>query len=76
MTRLAAAIDHPHELHPFDLAKAGDVAVADVPSCTDKTYTNFFLGHATPPSCPSAYGSSRAPSAAPYNLVAHPRIGG
>src|SRR5262245_53568747 len=46
MTRLAAAIDHPKELHPFDLAKARDVAVADVPTCTDKTYTNFFLSHA------------------------------
>src|SRR5215813_14639062 len=63
MTRLAAAIDHPKELHPFNLAKARDVAVADVPTCTDKTDANFFLSHATPPSPSSACGSSRAPRA-------------
>ena len=50
MTRLEAAIGHPKKLYPFDLAKARDVAVADVPTCTDKTYANFFLSHAIPPS--------------------------
>src|SRR5215475_4027109 len=59
MTRLAAAIDHPHELYPFDFAKARDVAVADVPTCHDKTDANFFLSHAKPPSHTSAHGSSR-----------------
>src|SRR5215468_9387162 len=76
MTRLAAAIDHPHELHPFDLAKARDVAVADIPTCTDKTDANCFLSHAKPPSRSSAYGgSSRAPRAASYDLLTRPRIG-
>src|SRR5215475_5412524 len=69
MTRLAAAIDNPKELHPFDLAKARDMAVAYVPTCADKTYANFFLSHAKPPSRTSAYGSSRVPSAAPCDLV-------
>ena len=49
MTRLEAAIGHRKELYPFDLAKARDVAVADVPPCTDQTYANFFLSHAKPP---------------------------
>src|SRR5262245_4025940 len=62
MTRLAAAIDHPKELHPFDLAKARDVAVADVPPCPDKTDANFFLSHAKPPSRTSATASRTRPA--------------
>src|SRR5262245_43804903 len=74
MTRLAAAIDHPKELHPFDLAKARDVTVADVPTCPDKTDANFFLSHAKPPSRTSAT-ASRAPSAALCDLVTRPKAG-
>ena len=75
MTRLEAAIDHPNELHPFDLAKARDVAVAYVPTCPDKTYANFCLSDAKPPLRTSAYGSSRAPSVAPCDLVTRPKMG-
>src|SRR5215510_6879580 len=75
MTRLAAAINHPHKLHPFDLAKARDVTVADVPTCTDKTYANFFLSHAKPPSRSSACDSSRAPRAVSCDLLSRPRMG-
>src|SRR6266446_9791070 len=49
MTRLEATIDHPKDRQSFDLAKARDVAVAHVPTCTDKTYANFFLSHEKPP---------------------------
>src|SRR5262245_58747408 len=73
MTRLAAAIDHPKELYPFDLAKARNVAIADVPTCPDKTYANFFLSHAKPPSRTSVYGFSRALSAAPCDLGHSPQ---
>src|SRR5206468_1326890 len=62
MTRLEAAIGHPKELYPFDLAKARDVAVADVPTCTDKTYANFFLSHAKPPSRTSATAPPARPA--------------
>src|SRR5262245_14401404 len=75
MTRLAATIDHPHELHPFDLAEARDVAVADVSTGTDKTDANFFLSHAKSPSRSSAYGSSRATRAASCDLFTRPRMG-
>src|SRR5439155_22179604 len=49
MTRLEATIDHPKDRQSFDLTKARDVAVAHVPTCADKTYTNFFLSHEKPP---------------------------
>src|SRR5262245_19790752 len=75
MARLEAAIGHPNDLHPFDLAKARNVAVADIATCTYKTYTNFFFNHAKPPSRSSAYDSPRAPSTAPCDLVIRPRMG-
>src|SRR5215831_2272373 len=72
MARLEATIGYRHDLHPFDLAKARDVAVADVPPCTDKTDTNFFLSHAKPPPHTSAYCSSCRPSMAPGSLATPP----